>query len=57
MRKTSVSKDLEKLFVWSINMDLGLCYGYKLAEKELYSSPFPFLVIVSMPVTVEQAIP
>lgn len=38
-------------------MNLGLCYSHKLAEKELCSSPFPFLVTVSVPVTVEQAFP
>lgn len=55
IRKRSVAKDLEEIFVQSTIINLCPCYDYKLAGKD--SSPFPFSVVISMLVTVEQAVP
>lgn len=57
IRKRSVAKDLEEIFVQSTIINLGPCYDYKLAGKDLDSSPFPFSVVISLLVTVEQAVP
>lgn len=52
-----MAKDLEEIFVQSTIINLGPCYDYKLAGKDLDSSPFPFSVVISLLVTVEQAVP